>query len=188
MFAAMNLSALPAATISNWWRQCFGTGFRTATLYENAPLARATKQMMRGLDLPDLEAAFATRYPAFEAMLPAKMPAKRLAASDTRNGEEGSWRTFLIGYDLHCYGTIAGDFREKLAAISRWLPGIEIFEQILWPMTEPPWMSVGWFRIMDWKSCCSSSSEILRVCQNHTGHAFDRAERVVVVARIPIWF
>ena len=25
--------------------------------------------MMRGLDLPDLEAAFATRYPAFEAML-----------------------------------------------------------------------------------------------------------------------
>ena len=44
----------------------------TATLIcENAPLAvRATKQMMmRGLDLPDLEAAFATRYPAFEAML-----------------------------------------------------------------------------------------------------------------------
>ncbi len=38
---------------------------------KNAPLAvRATKQMMmRGLDLPDLEAAFATRYPAFEAML-----------------------------------------------------------------------------------------------------------------------
>ena len=44
----------------------------TATLIcENAPLAvRATKQMMmRGLDLPDLEAAFAMRYPAFEAML-----------------------------------------------------------------------------------------------------------------------
>lgn len=42
-----------------------------AMICENAPLAvRATKQMMmQGLDLPDLETAFATRYPAFEAML-----------------------------------------------------------------------------------------------------------------------
>ena len=48
------------------------TALETAALIcENAPLAlRATKQMMMGgLDLPDLETAFATRYPAFEAML-----------------------------------------------------------------------------------------------------------------------
>ena len=50
-----------------------------AMICENAPLAvRATKQMMmQGLDLPDLETAFATRYPAFEAML---------ASEDAREG------------------------------------------------------------------------------------------------------
>ena len=48
------------------------TALETAALIcENAPLAlRATKQMMMGgLDLADLETAFATRYPAFETML-----------------------------------------------------------------------------------------------------------------------
>ena len=42
-----------------------------AMICEGAPLAvRATKDMMMtGLDLPDLEAAYAARYPAFEAML-----------------------------------------------------------------------------------------------------------------------
>jgi enoyl-CoA hydratase/carnithine racemase len=38
---------------------------------EGAPLAvQATKEMMiSGLDLPDLEAAYAADYPAFQAML-----------------------------------------------------------------------------------------------------------------------
>ena len=56
------------------------TALETAALIcENAPLAlRATKQMMMGgLDLPDLETAFATRYPAFETML---------ASEDAREG------------------------------------------------------------------------------------------------------
>ena len=56
------------------------TALETAALIcENAPLSvRATKQMMMsGLDLPDLETAFATRYPAFEAML---------ASEDAREG------------------------------------------------------------------------------------------------------
>ena len=56
------------------------TALETAALIcENAPLSvRATKQMMMsGLNLPDLETAFATRYPAFEAML---------ASEDAREG------------------------------------------------------------------------------------------------------
>ena len=50
-----------------------------ALICENAPLSvRATKQMMMsGLNLPNLETAFATRYPAFEAML---------ASEDAREG------------------------------------------------------------------------------------------------------
>ena len=50
-----------------------------ALICENAPLSvRATKQMMMGgLDLPDLETAFATRYSAFETML---------ASEDAREG------------------------------------------------------------------------------------------------------
>ena len=56
------------------------TALETAALIcENAPLSvRATKQMMMsGLNLPDLKTAFATRYPAFEAML---------ASEDAREG------------------------------------------------------------------------------------------------------
>ena len=50
-----------------------------ALICKNAPLAvQATKEiMMRGLDLPNLETAFAARYPAFEAML---------ASDDAREG------------------------------------------------------------------------------------------------------
>ncbi|MGC6518583.1 MAG: enoyl-CoA hydratase-related protein [Candidatus Puniceispirillaceae bacterium] len=58
------------------------TALETATLIcENAPLAvRATKQMMmRGLDLPDLKAAYAARYSAFETML---------ASEDAREGRK----------------------------------------------------------------------------------------------------
>ena len=56
------------------------TALETAALIcENAPLSvRATKQMMMsGLNMPDLKTAFATRYPAFEAML---------ASEDAREG------------------------------------------------------------------------------------------------------
>ena len=50
-----------------------------ALICENAPLAvQATKEMMMcGLDLPNLETAFAARYPAFEVML---------ASDDAREG------------------------------------------------------------------------------------------------------
>ena len=63
-----------------------------ALICENAPLAvRATKEMMmRGLDLPDLEAAFAARYPAFETMLASEdARAGRLAFLQKRSPE---WR------------------------------------------------------------------------------------------------
>jgi len=69
------------------------TALETAALIcENAPLAvRATKQMMmRGLDLPDLETAFAARYPAFETMLASEDAREgRLAFLQKRNPE---WR------------------------------------------------------------------------------------------------
>ena len=63
-----------------------------ALICKNAPLAvRATKQMMmHGLDLPDLEAAFAAPYPAFETMLGSQDSREgRLAFLQKRNPE---WR------------------------------------------------------------------------------------------------
>lgn len=63
-----------------------------ALICKNAPLAvRATKQMMmHGLDLPDLEAAFAAPYPAFETMLGSQDAREgRLAFLQKRNPE---WR------------------------------------------------------------------------------------------------
>ena len=67
--------------------------------------------------------------------------------------------------------SIAGDFREKLAAISRaGFTGIEIFEQDSWPMTAVLWMLGGWSRIMGLKSCCSNLFAILKGYRKRIGH------------------
>ena len=74
---------------------------------------------------------------------------------------------------MTCIATvsIAGDFREKLAAISRaGFTGIEIFEQDFWPMMALQRMLVGWSGIMGWRSCCFSLFAILKGCRNPIGH------------------